>query len=89
MREKSDVELVRAVLQLTLDSEAIFCVQLITDWLYLADIFQGDPYPYRINRPGTVSPDNWSLTIPIYLEELLSHELSKQIKNLIVSSGRI
>jgi len=89
MREKSDAEIVKAVLRLTLDSEAIFCVQLITDWLYLSDIFKGDPYQYRINRPGTVSPDNWSLTIPVYLEELLNHEVSKQIKDLVAGSGRI
>jgi len=89
LREKADAEILRAVLKITLDSQAIFCIQLITDWLYLADIFKGDPYQYRINTPGTISEQNWSLTIPIPLEELLKHKVSKEIRNMIRSSGRI
>ncbi len=88
MREKADAEIVRAVLKLTLGSQAIFCIQLITDWLYLADILKGDPYQYRINRPGTISSENWSLAVPLYLEELLNHPVSQQIKELVTASGR-
>jgi 4-alpha-glucanotransferase len=89
LREKADAEIMRAVLKITLDSQAIFCIQLITDWLYLADIFKGDPYQYRINTPGTISEQNWSLTVPISLEELLKHKVSKEIRKMIRSSGRI
>jgi 4-alpha-glucanotransferase len=89
MREKADVQILRAALKITLDSQAIFCIQLITDWLYLTDIFKGDPYQYRINTPGTISNKNWSLTMPISLEELLKHKVTKEIRQMIVSSGRI
>ncbi len=89
MREKSDPEIMAAALGITMKSGSVFCVNLLTDYLYLADIFKGDPYQYRVNRPGTVSKDNWSLVIPLPLEKLLEHQVSKEIKALIASSQRI
>jgi 4-alpha-glucanotransferase len=89
MREKSDREIVSAALKLTLDSLSVFCIQLFTDWLFLAGIFKGDSYDYRINTPGTIGADNWSLVIPIPLEDLLKHKVTAQIKGIISSSGRI
>jgi 4-alpha-glucanotransferase len=88
MREQADAEILHAALKITLDSQAIFCIQLITDWLYLTDIFKGDSYQYRINTPGTISDKNWSLTMPISLEELLKHEVTKEIRQMVVASGR-
>ncbi len=89
MREKSDSEIVRVALKITLNSSAIFCINTIIDWLYLANIFKGDPYQYRINTPGTISDKNWSLTIPISLEKLLKHKVNKEIRTMIASSGRM
>jgi len=89
MRESATSEIVKAALKITLDSQAIFCIQLIIDWLMLSDIFKGDPYEYRINIPGTISPYNWSLTIPIPLEDLLKHKVTEDIRALISTSGRI
>jgi len=89
MRQSCDTEIVRAALKITLASASIFCINTLIDWLYLAEIFKGDSYKYRINTPGTVSPDNWSLTLPISLEELLKHKVNKEIKKMISASGRI
>ncbi|MFH0935699.1 MAG: 4-alpha-glucanotransferase [Candidatus Omnitrophota bacterium] len=89
MREKSDAEIVRAVLRISLESKAIFCINTIVDWLYLTDAWEGDPYRYRINMPGSISRHNWSLTIPFSLEELLKHRVNKQIKKLVSASKRI
>lgn len=89
MRERADREIIEAVLKITLDSKAVFCINLITDWLYLADIFRGDPYQYRINTPGTISRNNWSLVIPIALEDLLKHKVCGKIKQMVAASGRI
>lgn len=89
MREKSDKNIVQAIIKLTLQSRSVFCIQLITDYLYLNDILQGDSYNHRINTPGTVSDKNWSLVMPIPLDKLLKHPLSDKIKEMIVSSGRL
>ncbi len=88
LREKSDSEIVKAALKITLESRAIFCINLLIDWLYLTDIFKGDSYPYRINTPGTISDKNWSLVIPISLDALLKHKVSRVIRAMINSSGR-
>ena len=87
MREKSDSEIVRQVLKISLESSAIFCINTLIDYLYLTGLFKGDPYQYRINTPGTISQKNWSLTIPISLEELLKHKVNKEIRAMISSAG--
>jgi hypothetical protein len=88
MREKADSEIVRAALKFTLASSAIFCIQLITDWLYPAGIFKGDAYQYRVNTPGTISDKNWSQVLPIPLEKLLKHKATKEIRKMVADSGR-
>jgi len=88
MQESANRQAISAILKTTLESRAIFCIHLILDWLYLADIFKGEPYDYRINTPGTISENNWSLVIPISLEKLLKHKITKEIKNMVVASGR-
>ncbi|MDD5506167.1 MAG: 4-alpha-glucanotransferase, partial [Candidatus Omnitrophica bacterium] len=87
--EAASKELLAKVTQFILNSRAVFCINSIRDLLALADVFKGDPYQYRINVPGTISPKNWSLRLPISLEQLLRHPLNKQIRKMIVSSDRI
>lgn len=87
-REKCDAKIVASVLKFTLESRAIFCIHLLIDWLYLTDIFKGDPYQYRINTPGTISDKNWSLVIPISLDELLQHKVFSRMREMIVAAGR-
>ncbi len=89
MQEKCSVELLRAALKFTLESRSVFCIQLITDWLALAGFFQDDPYRYRINTPGTVGPGNWSMVMPVPLEELLDHPVTASIREMVRASGRL
>jgi len=89
MREKSDKEIVQGALTLSLNSNAVLCINTIVDYLYLTDLLKGDPYQYRINFPGTISDKNWSLTIPLSLEDLTKHKVTKEIRSLITDSGRI
>lgn len=85
MREKADAEIISAALKITLGSKAIFCIELIFDWLSLCGAIKGDHYQYRINTPGTISTNNWSLVIPISLEELLKHKVTTKIRNMVLS----
>ena len=89
MREKSDKEILRAVLKLNLQASSLFCINTIVDLLYLDDVWQGDAYQYRINTPGTISNKNWSLKLPLSLEDLIKHPVSKEIRKLIADSGRV
>ncbi len=89
MRERADTESIHRAFKFNLKANAIFTVNLIIDWLSIAGIFTGDPHQYRINRPGTTSHLNWSLTIPISLDDLLKHPVCADIKGMVASSGRI
>ncbi len=88
MRERSDEKIVRAALEITASSDAIFCIELIFDLLDLGGLCKGDPYKYRVNLPGTVSADNWSLKIPVPLEKLATHKVTKELKAIVAESGR-
>jgi len=87
--EEASNELLAKIIQFTLNSRAVFCINSIIDLLALSDVIKGDPYQYRLNVPGTISPKNWSLRLPISLEKMLRHPVNKQIRKMIVSSGRI
>jgi len=88
MRKESDSKIIEAVLKLTLDSNAVFCINTIIDWLYLSDVFKGDPYQFRTNTPGTISDKNWSLVLPLSLEELLKHPVSEKIRQMNQAAKR-
>lgn len=88
MRQEADAQIMRAALKITLDSSAVFCINTVIDYLWPGGIFKGDPYQYRLNTPGTISPKNWSLVLPISLEELLNHKANRDIRKIIAASGR-
>jgi 4-alpha-glucanotransferase len=89
MTEEASLELLTKMVEFVLSSQAVFCINSIRDYLSLADIFKGDPYQYRVNVPGTISPKNWSLRLPISLEELLVHPVNQQIRKMVLDSGRV
>ncbi|MFH1189296.1 MAG: 4-alpha-glucanotransferase [Candidatus Omnitrophota bacterium] len=88
LRQRYDAEIIKAALNITLSSRSVFSIELLIDYLYLADEFKGDPYQYRINVPGTIAGTNWSLRLPLSLEELSSHKACGEIKAMVDASGR-
>lgn len=72
-------------------TNSIFSIQLLMEYLYLdKDIlknFSGNDF--RINFPGTVSGNNWSLVIPVSLEELKELSINKIIRDINVSTERL
>jgi len=86
MKEKCDAAILRAALKITLDSRSLFCINTLIDLFFLGGLFKADAYPYRINTPGTVSEKNWSLALPLPLEQLMKHKVTKEIKALIAAS---
>ncbi len=88
MRENCDAEIMQAALKFSLATNSLLCINTIFDWLYLAGLLKGDPYQYRVNTPGTISSKNWSLKIPIPLEDLLKHKITREIRNMIKLAAR-
>jgi 4-alpha-glucanotransferase len=88
MREKADKTLIAAAMKLILDTASVFCINVIVDVLYFFDAIAGDPYQQRLNTPGTVVSANWSLLMPVSLEELQQDKYTAPLKKLIEASDR-
>lgn len=88
---KATSDFIRCSLEKISSSSSVFSIQLIMEYLYLnEDIlknFKGRDY--RINFPGTVRSDNWSLVIPVSLEKLNELEINSVIKEINLKYGRI
>ena len=89
MREKCDKEIFEAIIDFTASSNAVFCIETIVDWLIYSGVLVGDPYQYRINKPGLVSSDNWSFRLPISVEDLIKQPLNKDIKRRVKANNRL
>lgn len=89
IRQKSDQELVGAAVNFCYSSNAVFCINNIFDLFFLDGITHDDPSAYRINSPGVISNKNWSLRLPISLEDLFENKISALVGQLSESSGRI
>lgn len=85
------VDLVKTNLEKISSASSIFSIQLLTEFLYLdgkiLERYKGSNY--RINFPGTVNKQNWSIVMPVSLEELNLMEINNSIKEINLKSGRI
>jgi 4-alpha-glucanotransferase len=88
MREKADKSLIAAAMKEIQDTASVFCINVIIDILYFFDAIEGDSYLQRLNTPGTVVPANWSLLMPLSLEEIQQEKYTGPLKKLIEASDR-
>lgn len=70
-------------------SSAIFCIQLLQDLLDLGPIFQHDAWEFRINFPGTSGPHNWSLVLPVSLEQMNRLAVNAKIRKMNQKGDRV
>jgi 4-alpha-glucanotransferase len=54
----------------------------------LNKILKGKPSYWRFNFPGKVSKKNWSIRMPVSLEEILKNPINFLIKRIIKESKR-
>lgn len=82
-------EFARAAIQKSSDTAAVFSIQLLQDWFSLEPVFECDVWNYRINFPGTTNQDNWTLVIPVPLEDFIKLPVNETIRTIIKKSGRL
>ncbi|MCI0450346.1 MAG: 4-alpha-glucanotransferase [Chlorobi bacterium] len=72
-------------------SASIFSIQLIHEYLCLDEklLEKMGKWSCRINFPGRVSKNNWSLILPVPLEELLRLDINSAINEIILKTERI
>lgn len=83
-------ELVKKCLESVNNSNSIFSIQLLQDYLSLdAELLQKiGKYNYRINTPGCINRNNWSQVMPLSLENLHEASMNEQVKHMLIDSGR-
>lgn len=80
----------RRALEQASTARSIWSVQWLEDWLGLSDLFRrGNPYEFRVNRPGTADERNWSVTMPLSLEEMNELPIHKEIREINMKAGRV
>lgn len=90
--ELSDSALfIKRALEKINSADSIFSIQLIMEYLYLdkdiLDKYSG--WDQRINFPGTVDGNNWSMVIPVTLEELKDLKINETIIDILKNSNRV
>lgn len=85
---KVSPEFMRRALETVNAARSVFSLQLLQDWLALGEYPRRDAWDHRINVPGSMGPENWSLTAPFPLEEMLKLPLNKVIRGIVSGSGR-
>ena len=87
--KEANKKLIKKNLEMINRSASIFTSLLVLEWLFLSDVLSSNPSQYRFNTPGTIFGYNWSLRMPISLEDLLEHPIKEQIRRIIRRTGRL
>jgi 4-alpha-glucanotransferase len=87
--KKADTEFVNAALMTINETRSVFSIQLLQDWLSLGNYFdKWDKLDLRVNTPGTVTEKNWSIVMPLSLEELLESKINGVIAGIVKATQR-
>jgi len=82
-------ELEARALRRSAETASIFNVQLLLDWLSIDGEFHYDTWHSRINFPGTLGDQNWTVTLPMPLEDLTRFQSNSKILKINQETGRI
>ena len=80
--------LVRKNIAKIFETDSIFSIQLLMEYLFLDKKILNKHKYYRINSPGTISGNNWSAVIPCSLNDIIKSEINMQVKKLVEESNR-
>lgn len=80
--------LLKSAIQKNLESESIFSIQLIQDWLNFAGISFPDIWNARVNFPGTISDQNWSIVMPLSLEDMSTLPCNSTVRSMNQATTR-
>ncbi len=89
VKVKSSLEFIEKSLRKVNLTKSIFSLQVLQDWLSLENFKEKESWQYRINTPGTMDENNWSVRSPFSLEEMQKLPSNNKIKKIVVDSGRL
>ena len=88
VEHQASPEFVRKALENVNRTRSIFSLQILQDWLSMGEFAGRDSWEYRINVPGSMGPENWSVTAPFSLETMQKLPVNKTVRKIVVDSGR-
>ena len=88
VEHQASPEFVRKALESVNNTRSVFSLQILQDWLSLGEFKTRDSWDYRINVPGSMGDQNWSLVAPFSLEAMQTLPVNKTIHKIVVDSGR-
>lgn len=86
--KKVSVKFMKKALISVNQTRSIFSLQILQDWLSLVEFKERDHWDYRINVPGSMGSQNWSLVVPFALEEMQRLSINKTIREIVTDSKR-
>jgi len=89
LEHQASPEFVRKALESVNRTRSIFSLQILQDWLSLGEFKGRDSWEYRINVPGSMKDENWSVVAPFSLENLQKLPVNKAVRKIVVDSGRL
>jgi 4-alpha-glucanotransferase len=89
VENRASVEFVRKALENVNRTRSVFSLQILQDWLSLGEFKERDSWDYRINVPGSMGEQNWSVVAPFSLEALQKIPVNKTVRKIVVDSGRL
>ena len=79
---------VEKVFEKVLATKSVFSIHALQDWLALTGDDEFFKIDHRINQPGQVHSGNWSIRLPLSLEQMLLLPINVKIRRLVENSGR-
>lgn len=73
------------------ESNSVFSIQLLQEYLCFNSetLEKTGKWKYRINIPGRVSKNNWSVLLPLSMDNLLKSNINEKIMTLLKETGRL
>ena len=88
LEKKASCEFVQKAFAVVSASASIFTLHLLQDWFALGQYEGRDSWEYRINVPGTMGPQNWTLVAPYSLEEMQKIPINEMIRGIVEGTQR-
>ena len=88
-KDANPKEVLKSALARVNEAASVFSINLIQDLLCLGDYFNDwDKEDLRVNTPGMVDEKNWTIVMPLSLEQMIDSDLNGEIRKIYKDSGR-
>lgn len=91
LSDEISVNFIKKSLEKINSASSIFSIQLLMEYLYLDEsiLENYSGWNYRINFPGKIDSNNWSLIFPVSLEKLKELQINDVIREINSESNRL